>query len=413
MSLGFALFVVVLLLLMAVFTGGEVAFLSVNRYSLREKAKLGGKSAKLVLYFLEHPARFFSLIQIGNSGINIALGAVVTTLAINYSKEAVFFANIGVTFIVILFGEIVPKSLASRNPQFSYYLAPLFRLLYFLFWPAIVLLSFVSRVMVQLLGGEVGPQGPFVTEEEIKTLVSVGEETGAVEPQEKQMIQRVFEFSETIVREVMVPRPDMVALPKTASLEKAIAAILRYGHSRIPVYEENMDKIVGLLYAKDLLQYWNQPPPSLDSVLRAAFFVPEIKKVTDLFAEMRRRKVHLAIVVDEYGGVAGLVTIEDLLEELVGEIQDEYDREEPFVQVVSPNVTLMDARLNIDEAGRLLGENFQADNVDTLGGLVVHSLGRVPDVGEKVSIQGFRFEVVDVQGHRIQKVKVTKEAESA
>lgn len=403
------LFVFILLLfLMAIFTSGEIAILTIGRYKLEQEAEKGNRAAKRILYFLDRPAQFFSLVQIGNNGLSVALGALTTVIALKISPEAVLLGNIFVTLLIVLLGEIVPKSFAAKKPKLSYYLVPFFHLLYLLFFPAIVLLSLASRTLMKLVGGEEGQEAKLVTEEEIKYMLKYAEKAGEVDAQEKQMIQRVFEFSDTVVREVMVPRIDMVCLKHTSSVKEAIDTILRYGHSRIPVYREKVDKIQGILYAKDLLQYWENPPRSLAEICRPAFFVPETKKVTDLFAEMRRQKVHMAIVLDEYGGVAGLVTIEDLLEEIVGEIQDEYDREEPFVQVVSPNVTLMDARLNLDEASRYLGKELKMDGIDTVGGLVFHLLGRVPEEGETVTYNGYEFVAEAVRENRIQKVKVIK-----
>lgn len=400
----------VLLLLSAFFSSGEISILSANRLRLRQMAEEGDPRARRILRFIDRPSEFFSLIQIGNNTVNVAMGTVATSLAYAYGGELLFVFNAVAVALIILFGEVIPKSLAAKKPEpFAIFLGPALRVAYFLLFPAIAVLSLVSSAAIRLLGGQVTDQGPFVTEEEIQILLHMGERSGAVDKQEKEMIQGVFEFGDTLVREVMVPRIDMVCLPVNAPLQRATDLILKTGHSRIPLFEDRVDRIVGILYAKDLLQHWGHDELSLREICRPAFFVPETKRVSELFTELKKRKVHIAIVLDEYGGVAGLVTVEDLLEEIVGEIQDEYDREEPDIHVVSPTETLMNARVNLNYASKLLNCDFAADGVDTLGGYIYQILGRVPEVGARVRCQDLVFIVEEVQGHRIQKVRAMRQ----
>ncbi len=252
---------------------------------------------------------------------------------------------------------------------------------------------------------------PVIDETELRTLVDAGEEGGAIEATEKEMIVSIFELHDTVVGEIMVPRPDMVAIPVTASLSEALNIILQAGYSRIPVYEGTIDHIIGVLYAKDLLRLMRDgiQEASLKELLRPPYFVPEGKRIVDLLREMQQRKVHMAIVVDEYGGVAGLVTIEDILEEIVGEIQDEFDRsEEPLVLPVDEHTYLFDGRVDLDEVQELLGVTLSAEGADTLAGYVYERLGHIPTAGETFTEEGLEFRVEEVIGRRIRKIRVRR-----
>ncbi|WP_376793204.1 hemolysin family protein [Thermoflexus sp.] len=256
-----------------------------------------------------------------------------------------------------------------------------------------------------------GRVAPAVNEAELRTLVDAGEEGGVIEATEKEMIVSIFELHDTVAGEIMVPRPDMVAIPVTASLSEALNVILQAGYSRIPVYEGTIDHIVGVLYAKDLLRLMRDgiQEASLAELLRPPYFVPEGKRIVDLLREMQQRKVHMAIVVDEYGGVAGLVTIEDILEEIVGEIQDEFDRsEEPLVLPIDERTYLFDGRVDLEEVRELLGATLSAEGADTLAGYIYERLGRIPVAGETFTDGGLEFRVEEVLGRRIRKIRVRR-----
>jgi CBS domain containing-hemolysin-like protein len=253
-------------------------------------------------------------------------------------------------------------------------------------------------------------QGPFVSEEEIRSMAQVGHEEGVIEEQEKELIHSIFEFGDTLVREVMVPRPDMVAADVSSSPQQVLDLILRHGYSRIPVYAESIDDIVGVVYAKDLLRHMHAGKSSvqLDKIMREPYFVPETKRVSELLREMQKRRVHIAIVLDEYGSTVGLVTIEDLLEEIVGEIADEYDLEEPQMEPVDDHTFRVNGRLSIDEVEELLDLQLPHDEWDTVAGLMYGLLGSVPTQGETVSFEDVTFTAEKVQGRRIAKVLIAK-----
>ncbi len=254
-----------------------------------------------------------------------------------------------------------------------------------------------------------------ITEEEIKTLVTAGEQEGIIEEEAREMIYSIFRLGEMITREVMVPRIDVVALEVDSSLEEVLQTIVESGHSRIPVYEETIDNIVGILYAKDILaaQSRGNASPALREIIRPAYFVPESKRLDSLLKEMQENKVQMAIVVDEYGGVAGVITLEDIVEEIVGEIQDEYDREEPPVIFEADGSYLFDGRIPLDDVQELLGTPLPLDEADSLGGFIYNELGHIPRVGETVRYDDLLFEVAEVSGRRIRKVRVRRQPPTA
>ena len=311
--------------------------------------------------------------------------------------------------VILVLGELLPSMIALRfSEQLAFALVRPFALVATLISPLTRLVIGLSRLLAGLLGE--GPEGgiPLVTEEEIKSMVDAGEEEGFIEADEKEMIYSIFEFGDTLAREVMVPRIDITAIEVGTSITEALGVIMEAGHSRIPVYIETIDNIVGILYAKDLLPLLlhGETDTRLEKVLRRPYFIPETKKVDDLLPDLQQRKVHMAIVVDEYGGTAGLVTIEDLLEEIVGEIQDEYDSEEPIYEIISDDEYVLSARIDLDDLAKLLSTEFPDEESDTLGGLIYDHLGRVPAPGDVVDYDGLQITVLSVEGRRINKVRV-------
>jgi CBS domain containing-hemolysin-like protein len=316
------------------------------------------------------------------------------------------------TFLFLMLYEFLPNAIAGGSPEeLALRVSGLMTVLMRLFYPIARLMLWISDKLAKPFGGS--GDTPMVTEEEIMTMVDAGQEEGVIEDGEKEMIYSIFEFGDKVCREVMVPRIDIMALEIHTPIEQALAKIIGAGHSRIPVYEGDIDDIRGLLYAKDLLALWKQDEPiadaNLEPFLRPAYFVPESKRAVELLQEIQRRKIHIAVVVDEYGGTAGIVTIEDLLEEIVGEIQDEYDFDEeaPYEQVAD-NVYIVDGSMDLHDLNRLLDVALPAEMMtDTLGGYIFSQLSTVPQAGETFNDNGLEFEVLNVSGRRIKKVKVT------
>jgi putative hemolysin len=310
---------------------------------------------------------------------------------------------------VLVLCEITPKTLAlQRAERVALRLARLVAAATWLMRPIVFVLTAITRLILRILGGRAQVRGPFVTEEELKMLVSVGEEEGVLEEEEREMIHGIFEMGDMLVRELMVPRTDLVAIEVHEPVEKAVELVTKHGHTRIPVYEGNLDHIVGVLYAKDLLRaVVRGEQKGLREIARKPYFTPESNKVQDVLRDLRKNRVHMAIVVDEYGGTAGAVTIEDIIEEIVGPIQDEYDiGEEDEIQFISPNEVVLDGRVSVDDVNELLKLNIAADDYDTIGGYVLNQLGAAPKVGATLKLGNSELRVEQVQGTRIKKVRI-------
>ncbi len=359
---------------------------------------------------LRRPTNLIITFLVGNELVNVALSVSTTTLAlVLYGDGGEYVAIALTTIILLLVGEIIPKSLAVRYPEraslvvvwplqlFGYVITPLH-------WG---LRKLVDAVMREWAERPIS----LVTEEEFKTLVDLSEDEGIIDQDERNLIQRVFEFGDQRVSQIMTPRTDIFALEVNEPLSTVLPKIKEARFSRIPVYEGSIDQIVGILYAKDLLPYSRQPEAEikLRDLLHAPFFVPESKRIDELLRAFQRNKVHVAIVVDEYGGVSGLVTMEDALEELVGEIADEFDTEEVLWRQVDANTFLVSARFPLDEFNEKLGVMIPTGDVDTIGGYVFHLFGKLPERGESIAAHGLTFTIEQIMGTRILEIRVRRE----
>jgi putative hemolysin len=431
--LGQILIIVLLTLVEAVFVAAEIALVTVRRTRLQQLADEGSRSARRVQRVISQPARFLAVIQLGVTFVGF-LAAAFAAVSLNEELAgalrgipalvsiaepvALIVVTLLLALFTIVFGELVPKSLAlAHTERYALTLSALIEVLQTVLMPVVWFLTRVTKGVTRMLGSsEVSPAT--MSTEELKLIVERGGEQGILEAEEEQMINAVIELSERRLHEVMVPRTAISALPAAATLEECIDTIVRDGHSRIPVYEDSVDSIVGILYAKDLLPYLKNADverPPVRSMLRTPLFAPESMSIDDLLHEFQRRKVHIAIVLDEYGGTAGLVTIEDLLEEIVGEIQDEYDVEEPMVERLSPNEVRMDGRAAVDELAELFAVQLgleDEDEYDTIGGLVYHRIGGVPQPGDQVHVSGLTLTVESTDGRRVGKVLVVRSSSS-
>ncbi len=413
-----------LLLVNALLAAARSSLVNARRARLEQLAELGQGGARRALAVASNSAPLIATIRLTQTICRFLVAGVVTYVFAPYLSagleqvpllagqaaviSVVLIAG-GAGILVVIFGELLPESLVLHDPEiWAIRFAPLVALLEWLFRPLAWLSISLTGFIAVPLGGRV-PQ--IVTEEEIKTLVDAGEEGGVIEQDEKEMIYSIFEFADTLAREVMVPRIDMQALDADTPIEEAAAAVLSAGHSRIPVYADTIDNIVGVLYAKDLLRVWHEGTRDrkLRELLRPAYFVPEAISLDKLLADMQQRRVHIAIVVDEYGGTAGLVTLEDIMEEIVGEIRDEYDAsEEQRYQKVSEAEYIFDGGIDIDDVNDLLETQLPNDEADTLGGYIYGQLGRVATVGDVVTHDVVQMEVQSVIGRRIRKVRARK-----
>jgi CBS domain containing-hemolysin-like protein len=408
--------VVILLLIVAVGVLGasEVAITRVNRVRAYRFAEENRRGSASLAKITENPARYLNVVLLLTLLATIGGTSIATSFAVRkFGGAGEIVATVAMTILLFVFADVTPKTFAiQQTDRVSLFLAPFLVALGRLVTPLATGLVKLANI---IMPGRGLPQGPFITENEIRALADVASDEEQIEEEEKELIHSIFEFGDTIVREVMVPRPDIVAIEGDKTLRDVQALVLRHGFSRIPVFQDDLDNVVGFVFAKDVLKalYQGKADMPLTDILRPAHFVPESKKVADLLREMQQEKFHIALVTDEYGSVSGLVTLEDLLEELVGEITDEYDREEPPVVDLGNGVYRVDGRLGIDEVNELLDTELPDEEWDSVGGLMLGLLGSIPEQGEEVTYQNLVFKAEKVNGRRIAKVLITRKPEEA
>mgnify|MGYP000937099556 CR=1 FL=1 len=402
----------VFVIISALFTAAETSLITINKVRLRHMVSELNPRAILINKLMLEPEHFFDAIMIGDSLANISAAVVGTYLALSIwpGVRGLVYAIIFLTVVILVFGEVIPKTVAVRNPNKVSLLLirPLYLLLIF-FYPLVKLLNRYTRKFSKTNDGKsLSQENP--VEEELINLVNAGQEEGAIHLEEETMIHGVFDFTDTVVKDVMVPRPDIIAIEKDATYQELLAIIKTEQFSRIPVFENNIDNILGVVHIKDLIlkDYQGSQAFSLLDYLRQPFFIPETKKVNELFRAMKKEKIHMAIVLDEYGSTTGLVTLEDMIEEIMGDIQDEHDMEEPSYRRIDADTIEVNASLRIDEVNDKLGFNLENEEADTVGGLVFAELDRVPKKGDKISTNGIEFVVQEMDGHRIEKLLLTK-----
>jgi CBS domain containing-hemolysin-like protein len=401
--------VVLLVLFGSVLAMSEAALTRMTRVralALEDEAR---RNASMLVRIESDPPQFLNAIYLWVMLAQNGSAILVAILAEHYLGNVwITIASVLFTLLYFVVVEAMSKTFAIlHSDRVALALAPVvYWLSRILYWPTRLLIG-IANV---LLPGRGLRQGPFVSEEEIRAMAEAGHEEGAIEEEEKELIHSIFEFGDTVVREVMTPQPDVVAIEVSRSLEELMDLVIRHGYSRIPVYRDTLNDIVGIVYAKDVLRQSRsgRNGRTLEELARPAHFVPESKKVADLLKDMQREKFHVAVVVDEYGSVAGLVTLEDLLEEIVGEITDEYDREEPQVEPAGDGRYRVNARLPVDELNEILEVELPDEEWDTVGGLMMAVLGHLPHQGERVDFEGLRFTAERVQGRRVAKVLVER-----
>ena len=427
---------VVLILLNGFFASAEIAVITLNDNKIRKMAEEGDKRAIRVLKLTENSSRFLSTIQIGvtlagflssaSAAQNFAPQLTSAILSIAPSLPASLVSGVSTVLITLLlgyfnlvFGELVPKQIAMQKAEaLSFRFAGVLNAVSTVCRPVVALLSFSTKVVLKLLGLNPNGNEQTVTEEEILMMVDAGEEKGVIGENAKDMISNIFDFSDATVVEAMTHRTDIHAVEDTCTVQDVVALSMEEGCSRIPVYHEDLDNVVGIIYVKDLLKYVGpqaQPEAPITQLMRPAYFIPESKKCSDLFKEMTERRVQIAIIVDEYGGTEGLVTMEDLVESIVGNIQDEYDNEEEEIHKVAENKFTVDGATPIDEIEDLVGVKLPETDYDTIAGLMMEYLGRVPTPDEHPSVQipPLTLTVVTVEERRIAKISIEKQVASA
>ncbi len=407
---------VFLLCFSAFFSASESAITAVRRSKLLSLTENFPKRKKVLDWLIEDIHRPLTITLISNNLVNIAASSVATSIAVAFfGDKGIFLAIIAMTVLIVVFGEILPKSIAIVHADKMVLLAsPLLRVLSIPLSPVVWCLVGMVRAIGKAFHIEMSPHRVTITREEIEQMIKAGEASGSLEADEERMIRGVIEFEETRVYEIMVPRTDMVAISSTTPIAQAARTFCECGHSRLPVYETDTDHIVGILHVKDILESLasGRADDPVSYFMREPLFVPDSAKISEVFDTMRTKKVHMAIVVDEYGGTAGLVTLEDLLEEIVGEIQDEYDEESLPVVKESENSYLVEGQLNLDDLSEYLGYPFESEEADSVAGFVLALAGRFLEPGEEVRYGPWTIEVVNVEGYRVKLLRFRREEES-
>lgn len=385
--------------------------MSLSKIRIRHLVEENIKGAKLVEKLTEEPNKLLGSILIGNNVVNIGASALATTVTARLVKSdwGVAIATAVMTILILIFGEITPKSLAKQKSEaVSLRLIGPISLVVSILKPFVWIFNKISLFFIKMLGGETNINQQYITEEELKTIVNVSEEEGVLEIEEKQMIYNVFEFGDLQVKDVMVQRIDIIAASVEVTYEEIIQIIKDEQFSRIPIYGETIDDILGVLNVKDLILAEDVNNNfSVKDYMRTPLYTFEFKKITELFSEMKKTRNHMAVVLDEYGGTVGIVTIEDLVEEIVGDIEDEYDDEtDKHIEVVKEDEYIVDGSMRINDLNELIGTKIESEEFDSIGGFIIGQIGKMPEENEEVSYLNTRFVVEEVERNRIKKVRI-------
>lgn len=417
---------VILILINAFFAASEIAFISLNDTKIDLMVKDGNKKAKTISKMLKTPSRFLATIQIGITLAGFLSSAfasdafaedlapvlyrVVPSISLETWKGiSIIIITIILSYFTLIFGELVPKRIAMKKSEMIAFASiGVINFISIVTSPFVKFLEFSTNIVSKLFG-VTGNEEETVTEEEIRMMVDVGEEKGTIELNEKEMINNIFEFNDRTVSEIMTPRTEIFALDSNLAMSEAILEIAEdYKYSRIPVYKDNIDQIIGILYVKDMLLEQKNKNTKIKNVVKDAFFVPETKDIDEVFAEMRKNKKQIAIVLDEYGGTAGLITMEDILEEIVGDIFDEFDDIEKEYEKIDETTYIINGSTSIYECKKILGINIPEGDYETLSGYLINELGRIPEEKEKpiLELENVVYKIEKIKNKRIIKVKV-------
>ena len=401
---------IALLVLSALFSSSETALTTVNRIRIRTLAGQGDKRAMTLLAVLQNPEKMLSVILIGNNVVNLYASSLATTVTLSlFGSKLVGVATGILTLAVLVFGELAPKTMASRNAeQIALRAAGPVKCLMWLFTPLVFVVNNLARLVMKLFGADRPGKRELMTAEELRTIVQVGHEEGVIENSERKMIDNVFDFGDRSARDIMIPRIDMTCIDVEAGYDELMEVVREEKYTRIPVYKESADTIVGILNIKDLLFRAQDKPFRIAELMRKPLFTYEQKKTSELMVEMRKNYTNLAIVLDEYGVTAGMVTMEDILEEIVGEIRDEYDRdEEKSIRRIAPNTYLIEGNVKIDDVNEVLQLHLASEDYESIGGYVLEQLEHFPKEGECVTKGGISFTVTRMEQTRIAEVKLS------
>ena len=400
---------IVCLVLSAFFSASESALLSVNKIRMRTLAEDGDKRAKTVEKLLSNTNALLSTILVGNNLVNILATSLTTSIAIAiFGNSGIGIATAVVTILILIFSEITPKSLSTKYADsFSLRIGKIITWLIVLFKPVVIILNFISGMIIKLFGGNI-EEAPAITEEDLKTFVTVGHEAGVLETEEKEMIHNVFEFGDTEIREIMTPRINVISVAEDVTYDELIETYKKEQFSRILVHSQSFDEILGVLNMKDLLFIdFDKEDFSIKDYMREAYMVYEFNHISDVFAAMRKERVSLAVVLDEYGVMSGLVTFEDIVEEIVGNIDDEYDEEEELIKQIDDKSYYVDGAMSFNEINDEIGTHFESEEFESIGGMVLGACNGAPELHHQLVIDDVLIEVEKIHKNRISLLKLT------
>ncbi len=411
----YLVFLVICLLLSAFFSSSETAFIALQRFRLQHMVDTKVKGAQRVTRLVERPERLLSTILLGNNFVNVAAAALATVLAVSVwgQEQGVLIATIGLTIVLLVFSEITPKTLATRHAEkLSLFYARPIAAMAWIFTPFVAVLSWIASGVTRLVGGTPLHRS-LVSEEEIRSMITVGHKEGLVEEEEAEMLHKVFEFGDRQVSEAIVPRPEVISVEKGATLADFLAIYAESPMSRFPVYEENMDNVVGILSVKDVLMALAKGAitheDTIDDLIRPAYFTPETKRIGELFTEMRDKNYRMCVVVDEYGGTAGVVSLSRLMEEIVGPVGDELAEAEKEYEPINEYTFQVDGGMRIDEANEEMGLELPEGDYETVAGFILHLLGHIPRQGQQIRYKDLKLVVTRMRGRKIDEILLTKE----
>ena len=406
---------VICLLLSAFFSSSETAFFSLQRFRVEHMVSTKVKGAKLVARIIQRPEKLLSTVLLGTNLVNTAAAALATALAVSVlgQEQGILVATIGVTIILLVFAETTPKTIAVHHTEkLALVFARPLEVVSWLFTPFVVALSWIASGFTKLVGGT-PVRRSLISDEEIRTMISVGHKEGTVEEAEAKLLHKVFDFGDRPVSEAMVPRPEVVAIERGSKIADFLALYAESPMSRFPVYEENMDSVVGILSVKDVLMALAKETIDgqsvVDDLIRPAYFTPETKRINELFAEMQDKNYRMAVVVDEYGGTAGIVSLTRLVEEIVGPVGDELAEAEKEYEAINEYTFQVDGGMRIEEVNEEMGLELPEGEYETIAGFVLHLLGRIPKQGERIKYKGIKLVITKMRGMKIEEILLTKE----
>ncbi len=399
--------IIICLGLSAFFSSAETALMAVNRIRIRSLIDDGNKRAVTLSYIIDNSSKMLSAILIGNNIVNISASALVTTFTINVFGNYATGITTGVlTLLVLLFGEITPKTAATIKAEpLALFYAPIIKLLMTVLTPVIIIVDFLAKIVLKILGIDKNAKKDEITEEELRTFVKVSHEAGVIESDEKQIINNLFDFGDSKAKDVMIPKIDMTLADVNSSYQHIISLFRETKYTRIPIYDDSADNVIGILNIKDLILAPAEKAFNIKNIMREPFFTYEQKNTSDLFKELQQSSQSVAIVLDEYGVTTGMITTEDLLEEIVGDIRDEYDADEgnEFMEL-SKNVFRIDASYKLDDINENIGTNLSSEDNDSIGGYITEQLDRIPAKGERFTIDNLEFMIERASSTRIETV---------